>query len=350
MNTDEVKIKKNDRSFSPKPPPKPMYLVEQEAVAFCRKQIFTEKAWNGREGRVFAYFVDYLRMLKVDDYERIDADFFNALRINVIHTFFEGAISKQNLYSFCYGVDAFIDSKFDSGLTPLFYDDEIYDLIMERKKFARFDADSFQDTLEELREKGLHTEVSLLEVVRHLGLTLKEAMFINPSLSLDYARLHDHMVIRNQDAQYSRKIPVWYEEQGLALLRLATNRLKNDPEEYYRKKKFAFMFSPVTQIYKALSNNNLSIYALRNAYFEDDFYRNSYSDCSPEEIAAQAYSTSWQMGHGFCFNDSFVYKQSLEESKIVTAHAILDHHPAKLTLPEPVQEYIYAFRNRTQGD
>ncbi|KGH23605.1 hypothetical protein P606_11860 [Comamonas thiooxydans] len=346
VNTDEVNTKRNERSFSPKAPPKPLYLVEQEAAEFRKKQIFVEKIWNAREGRAFSFFVDYLRMLRVNEYERIDPDFFNALRMNVIQTYFEGAISKQNLYAFCYGVDAFIDSKIDSGLTPLFYDEEIYDIIMERQKFARFDADSFQDTLEELRQSGRHTEAALLEVVRYLGLTLKEAMYINPSLSLDYARSKGHIVIRNQDAQYSRRIPVWNEDQATALIRLATNRLMADPEEGYRHKKYAYIFAPVSPVYKALSNNNLSLYSLRFAYFEDEFYRNAFIDFNNEEISHHAHLISHQMGHAFCFDDSFLFRQTLDERKVVTAHALLERHPAKLLLPEPIQEYITAYRNR----
>lgn len=350
VNTDEGKSKNDVRSFTPKPPPKPLYLVEQEAADFRKLKTLVEKSWNGREGRAFALFVDYLRMLRVDDYARIDADFFNALRMNVIQTYFEGTISKQNLYSLCYGVDAFIDSKFDSGLTPLFYDEEIYDIIMEREKFARFDADSFQDALEELRTKDLYTEVALLEVVRYLGLTLKEAMFINPSLSLDYARAHGHIVIRNQDSQYSRRIPVWNEEQSIALIHLATNRLKADPDENYRHKKYAYIFSPVTQIHKILSNNNLSLYSLRRAYFEDEYYSNAYTDFTPDEISQHAYNTSLQMGHSYFFDEAFLFKQSLEEKKIVTAHAILERHPAKLSLPDPIRDYIQNYRNRPRPE
>ena len=350
VNTGEEKSKNVDRSFAPKPPPRPLYLVEQEATDFKKQQTFIEKIWNGSEGRTFALFVDYLRMLRVESYERIDADFFNALRMNLIQTFFEGTISKQNLYAFCSGVDTFIDSKFDSGLTPLFYEEEIYDIIMERKKFARFDADSFHDALEELRENSLYTEVALLEVVRYLGLSLKESMFINPSLSLDYARTHGHIVIRNQDAQYSRRIPVWNEEQSTALIRLATNRLKFDSDENYRHKKFAYVFSPLNPIHKILPNNNLSLYSLRKAYFEDEFYSGAFVDFSPEEISQQAHLVSLQMGHPYCFDDAFLLKRSLDERKIVSAHAIIERHPAKLNLPDPIRDYIQDYRNRPRSE
>lgn len=346
VNTGEVSNKREGRSFAAKAPPKPAYLVEQDAAQFIKLKRFSDQSWNLKESRAFSLFVDYLRMLRIDGYERIDADFFNGLRLNVIQTFFEGTISKQGLFAFCHGVDTFLDSKIETGLTPLFFEEEIYDLILERQKFSRFDADSFEDSLEELRYQGRHTESALLEVVRYLGLTLKEAMYLNPSLSLEYARSKGYIIIRNQDSQYSRRIPVWNEEQSTALIRLATNRLKNDPDEIYRSKRFAYIFAPIGPVSKVLSNNSLSLYSLRHAYFEDEFYRGADTMMSPEEIAHRANMVSHQMGHPFCFDDSYLMKSKLEEGKVATAQAILEKHPAILHLPDPIYEYIQAYKSQ----
>lgn len=342
---DEV-VKRGARDYSLKQPPKPLYLVEQEASQFIRYKRFDESAWSPREARSFAFFVDYLRMLRVDSYDRVNVEFFNDLRMNVIYTYYEGSLGKQGLYALCAGIDEFLDSKLDSGLTPLFYGDEIYDLILERNRKSRFDSDSFEETLDELRKRKLHTEAALLEVVRYLGLTLKEAMQFNPALSLKYAQKHGHIVVRNQDQQLSRRIPIWNEEQSTALIRLATNRLLHDPEWNSSRKHYAYIFYPLTQVYKALGHHGMSVYALRNAYFEEEFYQSASFDMRPEQISHLAHKVSHQMGHSYCFNDSYLLKQNIDPLKLVSVQSILEKHPAQLLVPPEINAYVQSYQSR----
>lgn len=323
----------------PKPAPKPIYLVEAEAAQFIKHQRFSAHVWNTREARVFGFFVEYLRMLQINTYEQVDPIFFNALRHNVIQTYYEGSLNNQGLISLCTGVDDFLNAKIDSGLTPLFFEDELFDLISERKKFERFDWGAFEDVLADLRYHSLHTESALLEVVRYLGLTLKEAMLLNPALSVDYARKNGSIVVRNQDGQMARRIPVWNEEQMKALIRLATNRIIHDPDEEYKNKRFAYLYAPLSQVYKYLANNELSVYALRKAYFEDEFFRGADMVMTPADISTHAHMTSHLLGHPYCFDETLLIKP-LDERKIVSAQAILEKHPKQLSLPEPIQDYI----------
>ncbi|MEQ6436274.1 hypothetical protein V8Z74_14765 [Comamonas sp. w2-DMI] len=356
MNSDTARNKNTDQGGKnrpvPKPAPKPIYLVEADAAQFIKHQRFSATIWNTREARVFGFFVEYLRMLQINSYEQIDPGFFNTLRHNVIQTYYEGALNNQGLISLCTGIDDFLNSKFDSGLTPLFFEDELFDLIHERKKYARFDADAFEDVLADLRYHSLHTESALLEVVRYLGLTLKEAMLLNPALTIDYARKNGSIVIRNQDAQMARRIPIWNEEQMRALIRLATNRLIHDPSEEYKTKRFAYLFSPLSQVYKYLGNNELSVYSLRKAYFDDEFYRNADVSMSLSDISAHAHMTSHLLGHPYCFDESLLIKP-LDERKIASAQAILEKHPKQLSLPDPIHDYIqnyYDQKSKNEND
>lgn len=335
-----------ERNSYSKQPSKPIFPVEIDAAQFIKTQRYGNHIWNTRESRTFGYFVEYLRMLRISDYSQIDPAFFNNLRHNIIFTFYEGALSKLSLQHLCSCIDVFLDAKIDTGLTPVFYEEEIFDLFHEREKFSRFDADSFEECLDELRYARLHTEAAQLEVCRYLGLTMKEAIHLNAALSLDYARKNESIVIRNQDGQMSRRIPVWNEDQMTSLIRLATNRLMHSPDEAYRTKKFAYLFSPLNQVYKYLSNFDLSIYALRKEYFLEEFYRGADPQITSHGINQRAHSVSNLMGHPHCFDESVLYLTQLSERKIAAADSILEKHPMKLVLPDPIVEYLDAYRNR----
>lgn len=322
------------------PPPKPMYPVETEAAQFLRAQRYQEECWNTREARAFGFFIDYLRRLQFQSVSQLDVPFINALRHNVIQTYFEGALNNLFLSLVSSGIDQFIEQKADASLTPLFYEEEIYDLIQERKNFSVFSHDAFEDVLSDLRYHNLHTEAALLEVVRYLGLTLKEAMLLNPSLSIDYARKHEHIVVRNQDGATARRVPIWNVEQMTALTRLASNRLLHDPEEQYKNKRFAYLFAPLTQVGKHLTSYDLSLYSLRKAYFEDEFYSQAHPDMDSGEISTLAFSVSRGMGHQFCFDDSMMVRTGLDPRMIASASSILAQHPRKFFVPETVAQYI----------
>lgn len=330
------------------PPPKPSYPVEIAAAQYLKKQRYVDMVWSPREARAFGFFIDYLRRLQLTELNQINVDFINKLRHNIIQCYFEGALNSQFLYLVSTSIDQFLISSTDGSLVPLFYDDEIYDLTQERIKVSHFDEDAFEDTLSDLRHSQLYTESSLLEVVRYLGLTLKEAMSLNASLSIDYARKHECIVIRNQDMQSSRRVAVWNEAQMTSLTRLATNRLIHDKDEEYRKKVYAYLFSPLSQVYKHLSNNGLSLYALRRAYFYEEFYRTADAEMKPNEIVAHSFAVSRLLGHQFCFDEKSLLLESMSEQKIDAAQSILHKHPMIFHVPKPIADYISDYLSKAQ--
>lgn len=316
--------------------------VEADACYFALQKTEYEQSWNKKEEKAFWYFVDYVHRLRLKSMSDVDVDFVNTLRLNIIRTYFEGCLNNNMLFNLSETVNEFLEEFTDRSFTPLFYDEEIYDLTQERRKLSVFNFDAFDDMLHELRYMQLHTEAALLEVVRYLGLTLKEAMFLNASLSIDYALKNEHIVIRNQDPSRVRRVKIWNVDQMLALTRLATNRLINDPDEHYREKRYAYLFSPLSQVHKHLFNKSLSIYALRKAYFDEEFYRGANAEMNNSNIVSRAFEVSMNMGHSFCFDESMLLKNSIEENKLAEFNSIPEQSPHKFLVPESIKNYISA--------
>ena len=53
------------------------------------------------------------------------------------------------------------------------------------------------------------------------------------------------------------------------------------------------------------------------------------------------------LGHPYCFDESILSLTHLSANKIAAADSILEKHPMKLVLPDPIVEYLDTYRNRT---
>lgn len=338
--------------------PEPAFPVEKLAWEFMLQQR-KSKAWMQRECSAFAFFVDYLRKLQVQDAKELDEEFLNNLRSNIYETFMEGSLNALFLTVLIETINHFL---LETGICDqvfLFDIDDITYITRQRQSLAPYSEDAFLSVLDELRLSRLHTDAALLEVIRYTGVSLKEALLMNPSLALESALANGYIVVRNQSGKHSRQVPIWNSEQMKALHKLAVNRIKHFGDESYRSKIYSYLLLPPNQIAPRLKNYGMCIFSIRRQYFREEFYRRldpargQCLTCNPKqngeykfsEIKKTAFEVSQLLGYQFCFDDNFPISSSSESLReIISAQALIETHPRVFVLGPEVLEYLQPFR------